>query len=78
MSPIGSGISYYLWFDIVRRLPATTSSLGVLSSPVIGVIASMIVLGERPTASDAIGFALMLGASACILLWPDRPTPTPP
>src|SRR5262245_45038987 len=27
---VGSGISYLLWFDIVRRLPATTASLGVL------------------------------------------------
>src|SRR5215467_4366753 len=29
---VGSGISYFLWFDIVRRLPATVASLGVLSS----------------------------------------------
>jgi drug/metabolite transporter (DMT)-like permease len=68
---IGSGISYFLWFDIVRRLPAMTASLGILSSPVIGVISSMLILGERPTLPDTFGFALMLGASACVLLRPE-------
>jgi drug/metabolite transporter (DMT)-like permease len=68
---IGSGLCYFLWFDIVRRLPASTAALGILSSPVIGVITAMIVLGERPTWYDAIGFALMLGASAIVMLRPD-------
>ena len=66
----GSSIAYLLWFEIVRRLPAMTASLGVLSAPVIGVIASVIVLGERPTISDIIGFALILGAAAGVLLAP--------
>ena len=69
---VGTGISYFLWFDIVRRLPATTASLGILSSPVVGVIASMLVLHERPTVADTIGFALMLAASACVLLRPQE------
>jgi drug/metabolite transporter (DMT)-like permease len=68
---IGSGLCYFLWFSIVRRLPASTAALGILSSPVIGVIAAMIVLGERPTWPDAIGFALMLSASAIVVLWPN-------
>src|SRR5215468_9776642 len=67
---VGSGVAYFLWFDIVRRLPATVASLGVLSSPVIGVVSSMMLLGERPTLTDIIGFALMLAASASVLLWP--------
>jgi drug/metabolite transporter (DMT)-like permease len=71
---VGSGISYFLWFDIVRRLPATTASLGVLGSPVIGVISSVLILGERPTLADAIGFALMFAASACVLLRPQDAT----
>lgn len=68
---IGSGLCYFLWFDIVRRLPASTAALGILASPVIGVITAMIVLGERPTWYDAIGFALMLAASAIVVLRPD-------
>ena len=69
---VGSGISYFLWFDIVRRLPATTAALGVLSSPVIGVIASMLLLGERPTLTDIVGFTLIFVASATVLLRPQE------
>jgi drug/metabolite transporter (DMT)-like permease len=68
---VGTGLCYFLWFDIVRRLPASTAALGILSSPVIGVVTAMIVLGERPTWSDAAGFALMLSASAVVMLRPD-------
>jgi drug/metabolite transporter (DMT)-like permease len=64
---LGTAIAYALWFSIIRRLPALTASLGVLGSPVIGVISSVLLLGERPTATDYIGFSLILAASACAL-----------
>jgi drug/metabolite transporter (DMT)-like permease len=64
---LGTGIAYGLWFTIIQRLPAMTASLGVLGSPVIGVISSVLILGERPTASDFVGFAMILAASACVL-----------
>jgi drug/metabolite transporter (DMT)-like permease len=67
---VGSGIAYFLWFEIVRRLPAMTASLGVLSVPAVGIVASVVMLGERPTATDIAGFALILLASACVLLAP--------
>jgi drug/metabolite transporter (DMT)-like permease len=66
----GSALAYALWFEIVRRLPAATASLGALGSPAIGVISSILILGERPTAADLIGFALILSASACVVLGP--------
>ena len=66
----GSGIAYAMWFEIVRRLPATTASLGILGIPVIGVLATVLILGERPTITDIVGFALILAASACVLLTP--------
>ena len=67
---VGSGLCYFLWFDIVRRLPTTMASLGVLCAPVIGIAASAIVLGERPTVTDYIGCALILSAAACVLIVP--------
>jgi drug/metabolite transporter (DMT)-like permease len=66
----GTAIAYLLWFEVVRRLPAMTASLGVLGAPVVGVIASVLVLGERPTLADMIGFTLVLTAAACVLLAP--------
>jgi drug/metabolite transporter (DMT)-like permease len=67
------GIAYGLWFAIVPRLPAVTSSLAVLGSPVIGVLSSMVILGEIPKASDIIGFALIFAASVCALLGKQPP-----
>jgi drug/metabolite transporter (DMT)-like permease len=65
---LGTGAAYGLWFSVITRLPAMTASLGVLGSPVIGVIASVMFLGERPTVTDIVGFVLILGASALTLL----------
>jgi drug/metabolite transporter (DMT)-like permease len=64
----GNGVAYALWFTIIKRLPAVTASLGVLTSPVVGVIGSFLMLGEVPTVADMIGFALIFVASACVLL----------
>ena len=71
---IGSGVAYFMWFEIVRRLPAMTASLGVLSVPVVGVVSSMLMLGERPTVPDIIGFTLIFAAAACVLLAPNART----
>ena len=66
----GSAIAYYLWFHIIRLLPASTASLGALSSPVIGLVSSIFLLGEIPTTTDVIGFALIFSASSLALLQP--------
>lgn len=68
----GSGIAYLLWYSVIQILPAMTASLGALSSPVIGVISSAILLGERPATTDIVGFALIFAASVCVML---RPAP---
>ena len=70
---IGSGIAYALWFEIVRRLPAATASLGSLGTPAVGVLATVLIVGEHPTATDIIGFALIFAASASVLLAPPAP-----
>jgi len=72
---LGTGIAYGLWFSIIQRLPATTASLGILGSPVIGVITSVLILGERPTATDIVGFVMILAASACVLFSPQASAP---
>jgi drug/metabolite transporter (DMT)-like permease len=67
----GVGLAHFLWWAIVRRLPTITASLGSLLVPVIGVSASAIILGERLTAPDIVGFALIFAAAACVLLQPN-------
>ena len=68
---IGMGLAYFLWFVVVDRLPATTATLGSLLTPVVGVIGSAIIIGERPNLTDAIGFGLIFSAAACVLLQPN-------
>lgn len=66
----GTGLAQFLWWAIVGRLPTITASLGSLLVPVVGVVASMIVLGERLTLNDAAGFLLIFLAAAGVLLGP--------
>ncbi len=68
---VGMGFAYFLWFMIIERLPAMTASLGSLLVPVVGVIGSALVLGERPGLTDAVGFALIFSAAASVLLQPN-------
>ena len=69
---IGTGFAYILWFAIIERLPTATASLGSLATPVVGVSSSMLMLGERPTTEDMIGFALIFAAAMCVLTQPAR------
>ena len=64
----GNAIAYALWFAMVRRVPALTATLGIVGIPVIGVVATMLILGERPTLADGLGFAFIFAASVCAQL----------
>jgi drug/metabolite transporter (DMT)-like permease len=68
---IGMGLAYFLWFVVADRLPTTTASLGSLLVPVVGVIGSAIVIGERPSLYDMIGFACIFASAASVLLQTD-------
>jgi drug/metabolite transporter (DMT)-like permease len=70
---VGNGVAYALWFEIIRRLPTMTASIGVLSVPMIGIVCSIFMLGEIPTATDIVGFALICAASVIAML--SRPAP---
>jgi drug/metabolite transporter (DMT)-like permease len=52
--------AYALWFSLMSQVAASTAALGTLLVPIFGVIGSVFALGERPTAVDLGGFALIL------------------
>jgi len=66
----GTGLAYAMWFEVVRRLPAGTAALGSLGTPAMGVLMTLLIIGERPTATDVIGFVLIFLASAAVVLGP--------
>ena len=71
----GSGVAYATWLEIVRRLPAATAALGALGIPVVGVISTVLITGEKLSIADIVGFALIFAASASVLF--ARSTPAP-
>ncbi|MCX7313182.1 MAG: DMT family transporter [Alphaproteobacteria bacterium] len=73
---LGTGIAYFIWFNIIGRLTTAMASLGSLVNPVVGVIGAVIILGDRLTVPDMIGFALISSAAACVLI-PQRQKPPP-
>lgn len=62
----GMAIATFLWLYILQRLPATISGLNALTVPIVGVIAAWLQLGERPSAAEGLGMALILGGLALL------------
>ena len=60
----GTALAYWAMAEVNRSLPATTTSLGILATPVVGVICSTVALGERIDASLLIAMALILAGIA--------------
>lgn len=57
---LGSALSWMLFYYALARLPASMAGLGTLATPVIGVAAAWLHLGERPGAQDALGMLLIV------------------
>jgi drug/metabolite transporter (DMT)-like permease len=58
----GNCIAWILWLYILDALPAATAGLGMLLTPVIGITASWIALGERPGGLEGAGMLLIVCA----------------
>lgn len=65
---IGTAMAYWLWFIMSERVSATISSMTTLMVPVVGVMAAMALVGDRPSALDWCGFAFVLAGAALIVL----------
>jgi drug/metabolite transporter (DMT)-like permease len=63
---LGNALAWLLWLFALRRLSAGAAGLGTLATPVIGVAAAWLQLGERPTAGEAAGMALIIAALAVL------------
>lgn len=60
----GTAIAYWAAATASQNLPAVTTSLGLLATPVIGVVVSALWLGEALTPSLLAAIALILGGVA--------------
>ena len=57
---ISLGICYITWFAALRRLEAGTAAIGTLLTPIIGVVASAISLGEPFLLPQFVSLALVV------------------
>jgi drug/metabolite transporter (DMT)-like permease len=64
-------LAYWAWFRMARTLPVAVSSLSSLPVPVVGVVSGMLLLGERPGASEVVALALVLVSLAAVM-FPER------
>jgi drug/metabolite transporter (DMT)-like permease len=60
----GSALAYWAVAMASRDLPAVTTSLGLLATPVVSVIAATVFLGEPLTLSLMVAVVLILGGVA--------------
>ena len=65
-SVIGQSVTLLLWFYILNKLPVGVASMGTLATPVIGVTAASIQLGDQPSMLEGAGMILILSALAIL------------
>lgn len=63
---VASGIGFVLWTGILAWLPAGTAALNMLVIPVIALVSSMLIFGERLDALEWAGIAA-IGAGLAII-----------
>ena len=66
---IGTALAHWALVLINRSLPATVTSLGLLATPVMGVAASALLLGEPVSPSLLAAMAMILGGIALGTVW---------
>jgi drug/metabolite transporter (DMT)-like permease len=60
----GTALAYWATAMASRHLPAAVTALGLLATPVVGVVAATVWLGEPVTPSLVVAIALILGGIA--------------
>lgn len=66
--PIATAFCFWALVSVNRALPAITTSLGTLGTPVVGLLASAWLLGERVTATNLGGLGLIAAGLVMVLL----------
>jgi drug/metabolite transporter (DMT)-like permease len=67
---LSTSVAWLLFYYALKRMPAGLAGLSTLATPVVGVIAAWLVLGERPNSIEATGMALIGSALAMLALVP--------
>jgi drug/metabolite transporter (DMT)-like permease len=69
---VNFGISQAIWFTLARQLTPQASTFSMMAVPLVGVASSIVILGERPHATDALAAAFIVAAIAVAHYAPRR------
>ncbi len=72
MTLVAMGSCYLTWYAAIRRLPATTAAVGLLSEPVIGILCGALFVGESVGWREISAVVLTL-AGVALALWKPKP-----
>jgi drug/metabolite transporter (DMT)-like permease len=67
MTAVPMGACYLCWFAALRRLPPAIASMSTLLTPLVGVVAAALALGEPLGAREALALTLTLGGVSLAL-----------
>jgi drug/metabolite transporter (DMT)-like permease len=67
-SVIAASIGQWVWFQILRLMPASVASISTLAIPVVGVFTGGLLLGEPVGWRELSALALVLGALSIVLI----------
>jgi drug/metabolite transporter (DMT)-like permease len=66
--PVATAFAVWAWISVNRALPAITSSLGSLGVPAVGLLVSVVALGEPLDVATVAGLALIAGGLILVSL----------
>ena len=67
MTIVPMGVCYLSWFAALRRLPPALASIATLLTPVVGVLAAALALGEPLGWREALALVLTICGLALVL-----------
>ncbi len=67
MTAVPMGVCYLCWFAALRRLPPAVASVATLITPLVGVVAAALALGEPLGTREALALVLTLGGVSLTL-----------
>jgi drug/metabolite transporter (DMT)-like permease len=76
--PLSTAFAVWAWLSVNRALPAITSSLGSLGVPVVGLLASVVTLGETVDLATVLGLGAIAGGLVLVSLDASQPSSAAP
>lgn len=66
---ISSAAGFLVWMEILRWLPAGSASLNIFAIPIVALVASMAIFGERLAGNEWLGIGLIGAGLAMVAGW---------